>query len=264
MPDRQSPGGKEGSSIEKRSRQFDPFGWLEAAVSPRWSHRLLRAGVIALLLVFLARRLGQYEEYFFKPLWAVETLVYVVFIVGYAIRTDPLSRSRGFKEILVPLAGAVLPFALLFTRPTPWIAHRSPCLYAVFSFMTLSTAFTTWGLWTLRRSFSITVEARDVVGTGPYRLVRHPIYLGEICTAAAVVIWRFSVLNVVMFALFLFIQLARAGWEEVKLGGALPAYRQYSRDAWWFGRNPRWCPPTGSVADRTRQGRERKDFPDPE
>jgi protein-S-isoprenylcysteine O-methyltransferase Ste14 len=196
---------------------------------------VLRAGVVTLLLVFFVHRLSQYADYFFKPLWVAETLIYVVFIVSYAIRLDPLVRSLGVKEILVPLVGAVLPFALLFTRPAPWIVHRTPCLYAVFSLMTASTAFTVWGLWTLRRSFSITVEARDVVNGGPYRLVRHPVYLGEMCTAAVVMAWRFSILNVALFALFVVIQLARARWEEAKLARAFPTYLQYSQRTWWFG-----------------------------
>lgn len=190
--------------------------------------------MVVLLFGFLAHRISQYPDYFFKPLWAVETLIYVVFIVSYAVRIDPQVRSRGAREILVPLAGAVLPFALLFTRPAPWIADRPLCLYTVFSFMTVATAFTVWGLWALRRSFSITVEARDVVRKGPYRFVRHPVYLGEMCTAAAVMVWRFSAANAALFALFVVIQLSRARSEENKLSKAFPAYRHYCRDTWWF------------------------------
>jgi protein-S-isoprenylcysteine O-methyltransferase Ste14 len=227
---------REAVPIEKHYL-FDPFAWLEKAASPGRAHLVLRAAAVVLLFGFLAHRISQYPDYFFKPLWVVETLIYVVFIVSYAVRMDPLVRSRGAKEILVPLAGAVLPFALLFTRPAPWIAHRPPCLYAVFSFMTAATALTVWGLWALRRSFSITVEVRNVVKRGPYRFVRHPVYLGEMCTAAAVMVWRFSVTNTALFALFVVIQLVRARWEESKLAKAFPAYHRYCQATWWFTRS---------------------------
>jgi protein-S-isoprenylcysteine O-methyltransferase Ste14 len=166
----------------------------------------------------------------------VESLVYIVFIVSYAIRLDPVVRSRGAKEIVVPLAGAILPFALLFTRPSAWIARDASYLYTLFSLMTVSTAFTLWGLWALRRSFSITVEAREVVNRGPYRFVRHPVYLGEMCTAAVVTVWRVSPVNAALLVLFIIIQLARSRWEEAKLGQAFPAYRDYAGRTWWFGR----------------------------
>ena len=47
-------------------------------------------------------------------------------------------------------------------------------------------AYSVWGLAYLRRSFSIIPEARRLVTGGPYRLSRHPVYLGEIATAIGV------------------------------------------------------------------------------
>ncbi len=220
--------------MKKPRRLFDPFALLERVVPSPWPHRLLRAGAIAVLIMFLVHRLGAYRTYLFKPLWAVETLIYAVFIVSYAVRADPVARSKGFKEIVVPLAGAVLPFALLAAPPLPLIAARVFRLLCVFSFMTAATAFTLWGLWSLRRAFSITVEARGLVTGGPYRWVRHPVYLGETLTAAAVTVWRLTLANIAIFLLFTGVQLLRARWEEVKLSAALPGYAAYARRAWWF------------------------------
>jgi protein-S-isoprenylcysteine O-methyltransferase Ste14 len=214
--------------------RFDPFGWFEAIVPPPWSHRVLRLAVMAVLVVFLVHRITQYAIYRFKPLWVVETLIYVVFIVSYGVRIDPVDRARGFKEVVVPLVGAMLPFALLATPPSPFIAGSTLRLTLVFAWMTASTALTVWGLWSLRRAFSITVEARGLVTRGPYCWFRHPVYLGEMLTAFAVAAWRASVANVVIFLVFVVVQLCRSRFEEMKLGRVVPGYAAYARRTFWF------------------------------
>jgi protein-S-isoprenylcysteine O-methyltransferase Ste14 len=170
--------------------RFDPFGWLEQVVSVKWLHRTIRAGMLLVVLIFLVMRIREYDAFLFKPLWAAETLLYVIVVIAFAVRSDPVDRSRGVREIVVPLIGSTLPFALLTTAPGPWILGRPFLLKAVFCWMAMAEGFTAWGIWSLRRSFSITVEARALVTHGPYRWVRHPVYLGEIMAAAAVVAWR--------------------------------------------------------------------------
>jgi protein-S-isoprenylcysteine O-methyltransferase Ste14 len=214
--------------------KFDPFGWLETYLPARIIHLLIRISIIAVLIFFLIQRISSYDLYMVKPLWVVETLIFIVFLVSYLIRKDPVCRSRGAKEILVPLIGGILPFALLFSPPNLFIAGNPLTLQVIFYWMTAATALTVWGLWTLRRSFSITVEARDLVTSGPYRFVRHPIYLGEILTALAVTVWRFSLLNFFIITLFVVIQLLRAKWEEDKLALVFPSYSIYVAKASWL------------------------------
>jgi protein-S-isoprenylcysteine O-methyltransferase Ste14 len=108
---------------------------------------------------------------------------------------------------------------------------------ALFWAMAASTALTAWGLWTLRRSFSITVEARALVTRGPYRLVRHPVYLGEAVSAAAVALWRPSAANLALALLFAALQLWRARMEERKLARAFPAeFRAWAARSRWLWR----------------------------
>jgi protein-S-isoprenylcysteine O-methyltransferase Ste14 len=163
-----------------------------------------------------------------------ETLIYIVFLVSYAIRIDPIERSRGLKEIIIPLIGGVLPFSLLSSQPNPLMDGNWLIIYIIFYWMTAAVALTIWGLWTLRYSFSITVEARALITNGPYCWIRHPVYLGEILTALAVTIWRFSVLNIVIFTLFVIIQLLRARWEEAKLSKVFAAYSIYADRVIWI------------------------------
>ena len=217
--------------------EFDPFGWLENYIPARIIHLLIRISIIAVLIVFLIQRISSFNLYMVKPLWVMETLIFVVFLVSYLIRKDPVNRSSGAKEIIVPLIGAILPFALLFSPPNLFIVASPVALQVIFYWMTAATALTVWGLWTLKRSFSITVEARDLVTNGPYRFVRHPIYSGEILTALAVTVWRFSLLNLFIITLFVVIQLLRAKWEEDKLALVFPGYSIYAAKTSWFFRH---------------------------
>ena len=210
----------------------DPFGWASRRIRPPLLHGAIRYAGAALFALFLVRRVSEYDAYMLKPLWAVETLVYAALLCAFVTRIDPVDRSTGWQDIFVPLLGGVLPFALLATPPHAAIADREGPLLAVFWCMTAGTALTVWGMWTLRRAFSITVEARELVTAGPYRWIRHPIYFGEIITASAVTAWRFSWPNLAVLLLFVTVQLFRARREERKL---LRCFRGYAaRRSWWF------------------------------
>jgi protein-S-isoprenylcysteine O-methyltransferase Ste14 len=215
-------------------KEFDPFGWLEKFFSAHFLHRLIRVGIIIILIIFLVYRISLYSYYLVKPLWVAETIIYAVFLVSYAIRIDPVERSRGLKEIIIPLIGGILPFALLSSPPNLLMSGNWLIIHIIFYWMAAAAAFTIWSLWTLRYSFSITVEARSLTTCGPYRWIRHPVYLGEILTALAVTIWRVSIFNIVIFTLFVIIQLLRAKWEEVKLSRIFAAYSIYAAHVKWM------------------------------
>lgn len=215
---------------------FDPFGWAARRVPEPALHRLIRWGALAFFTGLTLRRLSEHPLYASKPLWVAETLVLACLAWAYAVRSDPVARARGAGEVLVPLAGAAWPFGLLLTPPHPAWAVRPEGLRWVLGFMTAGTALTVWGLWCLRGAFSIAVEARYLVDRGPYRWVRHPVYLGELASAAAVAAWRWSWVNAVLWVGFAALQFVRARLEERKLLAALPDYAPYARRAWWFWR----------------------------
>jgi protein-S-isoprenylcysteine O-methyltransferase Ste14 len=67
-----------------------------------------------------------------------------------------------------------------------------------------------------------------LVTDGPYRIVRHPIYLAELAMASAIIWdieqpWRFIVL---FFAAG--IQILRMHFEERVLSETFPSYREYA------------------------------------
>ena len=101
----------------------------------------------------------------------------------------------------------------------------------------LGVGYTIWSLAYLQRSFSIMPEARRLVTSGPYRFSRHPLYLGEVVAAAALLLPRLSVFSVLLMGLLLAGQYFRIGWEEEALSEAFPAdYAAYRL------RTPRYLP----------------------
>ena len=92
-------------------------------ISSHHLHHLICAGVIAISIIFLIRRITEYHNFLVKPLWVVETLIFFAILVSYAIRMEPLERSRGYREIVFPLVGGVTPFALRLIPPNLWIVH---------------------------------------------------------------------------------------------------------------------------------------------
>lgn len=213
---------------------FDPFGLASRHLTEESLHRMVRGFMVLLLAGFLIHRLGQYRLFAVKALWLAETLLFLILIVAYLFRSHPVSRSRGVGEIVIPLIASALPFALLLSPPNGRVTGNPPLFYGLLWGMTAATGLTVWGMWTLRRSFSITVEARQLVTSGPYRLVRHPIYSGEILAAATVAAIRFSGVNLAILLIFAALQLWRSRLEEGKLSSVFPQYRDFAERSRWF------------------------------
>jgi protein-S-isoprenylcysteine O-methyltransferase Ste14 len=89
-----------------------------------------------------------------------------------------------------------------------------------------------WSVWavrTLGRSFSVIPQARAVVSAGPYRVVRHPLYLGEIVATLGLAVVRPSAETFGAWVLLCVLQAFRAAHEERLLAATLPDYDGYRR-----------------------------------
>jgi protein-S-isoprenylcysteine O-methyltransferase Ste14 len=82
------------------------------------------------------------------------------------------------------------------------------------------TLFTIWSLATLGRCFGLFPEVRGLVTRGPYQLVRHPVYLGELVSAFGLLLAKPHPLIVLIFIAFAALQYWRTVFEERALRAA--------------------------------------------
>jgi protein-S-isoprenylcysteine O-methyltransferase Ste14 len=152
-------------------------------------------------------------------------------------RHRPIAKSSQPLPRLVALATVCIPpLCLMLDRAPPnlacdLIAAVAGLSASVLAVMTLSF---------LGRSFSVMPEARCLVTTGPYRIVRHPLYLFELLGVTGILLQVRSLPAVGLFALIAALQVARAHWEEAVLDRAIPEFAAYRRQVpFLFPHDPR-------------------------
>jgi protein-S-isoprenylcysteine O-methyltransferase Ste14 len=87
-------------------------------------------------------------------------------------------------------------------------------------------------LASLGRCFGIFPEVRGLVQHGPYRIVRHPLYLAEIIASVGGILTALSPYSVAVFIVFVALQFKRATYEEQVLTTMFPDYREYAGRTW--------------------------------
>ncbi|MFO0582438.1 MAG: isoprenylcysteine carboxylmethyltransferase family protein [Anaeromyxobacter sp.] len=132
------------------------------------------------------------------PAWLTVALLLLTFLGefrtwrDFAARKAPSAQDRGSLRLnnamgLVSLAaGLATAFALRGVAAVavpPWLAWAGAAASVA------GTALRAWAVEVLGRWFSLTIQVRPgqpVIDTGPFRLVRHPSYLGgEVALAGA-------------------------------------------------------------------------------
>ncbi|MGB5080120.1 MAG: isoprenylcysteine carboxylmethyltransferase family protein [Burkholderiales bacterium] len=146
--------------------------------------------------------------------------------VFHLVRARPTMKSRGLSPRVSALAGLTLAnLVFLFPR-----AQDSGALHLASLVLVLGgNYFCLVALLKLGRSLSIMPEARRLVTDGPYRYVRHPLYLAEAIVLAGIFLqFRSPPVALIVIAVLGF-QLLRMHYEEGVLRTAFPEYADYAR-----------------------------------
>jgi protein-S-isoprenylcysteine O-methyltransferase Ste14 len=157
----------------------------------------------------------------------LSTIAFLLLMAAAVIlRTRPSGKASGLEPRVSALVGTFLMYSIaLFPRRELSLSQEM-----------ISTALTLIGsvgaivaLSQLGRSFSLMAETRQLVTSGPYRFVRHPLYLAEEIAVVGVVMQFASVWTALLLVVHIAVQLRRMRNEELLLAASFPEYVVYQQ-----------------------------------
>jgi protein-S-isoprenylcysteine O-methyltransferase Ste14 len=156
----------------------------------------------------------------------------VSLIRGLARRGETLARSRGLAHYVAYFI--FVPYLVIAARPGPELDVPEPLRWIGLALVVLGIAFALWAIAALGRHYDLELEVHrdhELVRSGPYRFVRHPVYTGlglhfaGACLATGNLLLIAGTLLVTYPALYL-----RAKTEEGLLRERFgAAYEEYAR-----------------------------------
>ena len=140
------------------------------------------------------------------------------------VRGRARGKARGVEPRISALVGTFLVYAVtLFPRRELSVGGE----IAATTLILLGTTLAVYVLTQLGRSFSVMAEARRLVTSGIYRIVRHPLYVAEEIAAVGLVIQFLSYWTLLLLAVHVGFQVRRMQNEEAILIGIFPEYGAY-------------------------------------
>jgi protein-S-isoprenylcysteine O-methyltransferase Ste14 len=145
-------------------------------------------------------------------------------VVLFLIRLPPVKKAKGLFPRVTAIVGTFLMSIItIFPRADLglWVTVVATLL------VLLGSVLSTFVLARLGRSFSVMAEARRLVTSGPYALVRHPLYLTEEIAMLGLALQFFSLFTLPIFIIHLLVQIQRMKNEEAVLRQVYPEYPAY-------------------------------------
>ena len=150
----------------------------------------------------------------------------IMLAVLFAIRLKPVNKFAGIKPALVALLGGFLMMGLMLIPPNENLSLPVAVVASLLVFLGNFLAFVV--LLHLGKSFSILPEGRKLVTGGPYKYVRHPLYVAEGIgiLGAMITFWSWEAVFLVVTQMLF--QLGRMHYEEKVLRATFPDYDAYA------------------------------------
>ena len=153
---------------------------------------------------------------------------YVLLALLIITRPPAKAHANGLLPRIAAFVGTYMPWTIAFFGETdkalPNLASTACVLIGMV--MMLVT------IRHLGRSFSLVPQARNVVQTGPYRWIKHPLYLAEEIALLGVVLRSLTPLTVILLVLHIGVQICRIHYEEDLLRRNCPEYSSYEASRW--------------------------------
>jgi protein-S-isoprenylcysteine O-methyltransferase Ste14 len=162
----------------------------------------------------------------FLQLIALIGSMFLIFVLVWLLirRNAPDFKARGFLPRATALAGTFLGSAFLYLKAVPLSLPQQAVADLLIIAGAVGSLIAVSGLG---GAFSVMPEARSLVTSGPYAIVRHPLYVAEMIGVAGLVLqfqqpWA-GMLGIAIGAL----QYWRTVFEERILTEAYPEYVSY-------------------------------------
>jgi protein-S-isoprenylcysteine O-methyltransferase Ste14 len=218
---------------------------VEAASPRQWIRLVVVYLLIPLVLLVCGGDLGWWQA------WCYSLLIVAAGPGGriWAERRHPglmaerqnMEKARSAKawdKVLAPLMALSLSFPLVIVAGLDHRFGWSPLfplglIVLGFLLLSLGYAFAAWALIENRFFSSVMRIQLDrghvVCDSGPYRIVRHPGYAGNLLALPGMVLALSSMWTLVPAAVALIITVIRTALEDQALQDELPGYRDYAR-----------------------------------
>lgn len=213
------------------------------SIQTRWIRLILFYLLIPIMLLACGGDFGWWQA------WIYSLLIFVIGVGGRILAENRhpglLSERQNIKKlqgvkvwdkVLAPLMALSLSFPLVIVAGLDYRFGWSPVfplLFIVLGFLLISIgyAFAAWALIE-NRFFSsvvrIQVDRGHVVcDSGPYRIMRHPGYAGNILALLGIVLALSSIWTLIPVAAALIIMVIRTELEDRTLQNELNGYKEY-------------------------------------
>ncbi|MFZ3200211.1 MAG: isoprenylcysteine carboxylmethyltransferase family protein [Candidatus Acidiferrales bacterium] len=181
------------------------------------------------------------QRHIVDALWTFFALYWLVASVSVnrMRKREPAGQRLAFLLIFVgicylaEMAGASLGISnRRFVPPLPWLEWLGIALTAV------GIAFAIWARNHIGKYWSASVslrEGHELIRSGPYARIRHPIYSGMLLAAAGTTLWSGRCGALMVLGLALIAVVVKARREEALLAGEFgPAFDEHRRHTGFF------------------------------
>jgi protein-S-isoprenylcysteine O-methyltransferase Ste14 len=186
--------------------------------------RLIMVPAAALMLLLDFAALTRGGSTLRWPGAALVCAFYALVIWSYLRRGPAVATSGSITASAAAVLATLAPFTFPMLRGGPTAVSQQ---LAADALLVAGLAWSVWSLRFLGRNLSVIAQAREVVDGGPYRLVRHPLYTGEIVSALGLAIGAGTAAAFAVWLALCAMQVYRALREEQILLHALPGYHAY-------------------------------------
>ena len=202
--------------------------------------RLLPAIALAGLVFWqLGALVSELQALNVRPGWTVlgeclRSMLYALFlcfpIAAFLTHEPPRSRDGRLFVTCAAVAATFLLAGLGLLVPSgPKLWHTSSAVVGIALAITLiGVALAVASAHSLGANFSFGPQSRALVVRGPYRLVRHPIYLAELAMIVGVTVVNLRLVPVVGALAVVGLQVVRIRAEERLLRSTFPGFSRYA------------------------------------